>query len=270
MKSSPRVLLLDNGSLEPASTRQLRLLATALAARIGMKVEPVSLAHSSRIAADALDGKPAELLDAAMDRCGKEGLSEVVVVPLYIGPSHALTQLVPALLADLGNKYPHMRVRVASPLQQPGETRLGEIIADEIRAQISSGVRPRVAVVDHGSPVRAVAEMRDEVAVHVRMKLGDVALDVTAASMERRVGGEFEFNEPLLESLLARPAWQSDPLVVALLFVAPGRHAGTQGDVVNICRRARTNMANVKFTRVLGQHPRLIEILADRFHEVVN
>jgi hypothetical protein len=50
---------------------------------------------------------------------------------------------------------------------------------------------------------------------------------------------------------------------VALLFVAAGRHAGPDGDVVRICREVRgSRLPGVRFTRPLGEHPRLVEALA--------
>ncbi len=266
--SAVRVLLLDNGSLEPASTRQLRELATALAAHIGQRVEPVSLAHSARIPTAELDGRPAELLEAALDRCGREGVTELMVVPLFVGPSHALTRQVPALIAECERTFPQLRVSVAGPLHEPGEAAIGEIVTKLVREKLADGVRPRVAVVDHGSPARAVSEVRNAVTAQVRALLGDSVAEVTACSMERRPGPEFDFNEPLLETLLTRPEWQSGPLVVARLFIAPGRHAGPDGDVEQICRRVRGGMADVMFTRVLGQHLGLIELLAERCRSV--
>lgn len=262
MTAARRILLVDNGSLEPASTVQLRHLAAALSQRPNVgHVEPVSLAHSDKIPAGELTGQPAELFEAALERCAREGVSELTVVPLFVGPSLALTRALPALIA----KQTMLRVRVAEPLQPPGATALGAILTDLVREQLPSPLT-RVAVVDHGSPARAVAAARDEVAAQVRTQLGGTVREVTACSMERRSGAEYDFNDPLLESLLARPEWQTGSVIIALLFVAPGRHAGPEGDVAQICRRARAsgNFSEVKFTRVLGQHPRLMDLLAER------
>ena len=102
-------------------------------------------------------------------------------------------------------------------------------------------------------------------AEQVRAKLGDAVAEVAACSMERRPGEEFAFNEPLLENLLAREGWRDEPVIVALLFIGPGKHAGPDGDVAQIVRRVRAEkMDTVRFTRVMGAHPRLGEILAER------
>ena len=52
---------------------------------------------------------------------------------------------------------------------------------------------------------------------------------VIASSMERRSGAEYDFNEPLLESVLERP--ELDSVIVSLLFFSEGRHAGPDGDI---------------------------------------
>lgn len=281
MTSSPRrVLLMDNGSLEPASTLQLRAIARALAERLGWPgaVFPVSLAHSEKIPVESLEGRPAELFTAALDRGLREGIGEFVVVPQFVGPSHALTRHVPAALAERKKKFPALRATVTPPLFAPGELRLGEMLAEHVREQLGSGgERPRVAVVDHGSPASAVAEARDRVTAQVRALLGDAVGEVAACSMERQPGAAFAFNEPLIEALLTRPEWRSGPLIVAMLFIAPGRHAGRDGDVARIVRAARgkkggegdTEAADVRFTRLLGQNPRIVEILADRVRAAV-
>lgn len=260
------VLLMDNGSLEPASTRQLRELAAALAARVGRPVAPVSLAHSDKIDPARLDGRPAELFEATLDRLIAAGVRDVVVAPQFIGPSLALTRHVPAVIAERRAHVPELRVALAPPLFAPGETQLGEILAEHVREQIakSPGQRPRVAIVDHGSPARAVTEVRDAVAAQVRARLADEAIEVAGCSMERREGAEFDFNEPTLEHLLARLEWRTAPLVIGMLFLAPGRHAGPDGDVAQIVRAARGDDPAVRFTKLLGANPRLIEILAER------
>ena len=95
---------MDNGSLEPESTLQLRRIAAELDARLLCRVDPVSLAHSAKIPAEALNGRPAELFEAAVDRGWREGVNDFLVLPLFVGPSHAITRHVPALLAERKKK----------------------------------------------------------------------------------------------------------------------------------------------------------------------
>jgi sirohydrochlorin ferrochelatase len=257
--------LMDNGSLEPESTLQLRRIAAELDARLLWRVDPVSLAHSAKVPLHALNGRPAELFEAAVDRGWREGVNDFLVLPLFVGPSHAIVRHVPALLAERKKKHTAFRSRVAPPLFVPGETRLAQILADHIREQLTPGDRPRVAIVDHGSPNPEVSEVRNIVATQVRDLLGDEVLAVEACSMERREGAEYDFNEPLLANILTRSGWKNETVVVGMLFIAPGRHAGQDGDVIQICRAARGGeAAGVRLTRLLGQHPLLLDILADR------
>lgn len=260
-----RVLLVDNGSLEPESTLQLRRIAVELDARLVCRVDPVSLAHSAKIPAEALNGRPAELFEAAVDRGWREGVNDFLVLPLFVGPSHAITRHIPALLAERKKKSSAFRFRVAPPLFVPGEMRLGQILVDHIREQILSDERPHVAIVDHGSPNPGVTEVRNIVAGQVRQLLGTSVSEVQACSMERREGAEYDFNEPVLANLLTQQGWKDEPVIAGMLFIAPGRHAGDDGDVVQICRAARgSGSTGVRLTRLLGQHPLLLDILADR------
>ncbi len=260
-----RVLLVDNGSLEPGSTLQLRRIAAELAANVGVKVEAVSVAHSTKVPAEELEGRKAELLDEALDRCVTEGAEEVIVAPLFVGPSYAIVRHVPAVVAQRGT----LKARMAAPLFVEGERRLARILVDHVRAELLPGQKVRVAVVDHGSPSRGVTAVRDAVATQVREMLDGEVADVAACSMERRAGEEFAFNEPLLETLLTREGWRDGPLVVALLFIAPGKHAGPEGDVAQIVKRVRGGaMTDVRFTRTMGSHPLLVEILAERVRAV--
>lgn len=260
---APLTLLVDNGSLAPAATLQLREIASALASRIGEPVAPVSLLHSSAVAAAELNGAPAEILEPALARRAAEGAREFVIVPLFFGPSRALTDYLPERVAALRAKWPDLRVRLAPTLFQDGDARLAQILADHVRA---AGGTARVALVDHGSPVREVTAVREALAVQLRELLGP-SVDVAGCCMERRPGAEFDFNGPLLADLLARAGWNRGRVTVAMQFLLPGRHAGPTGDVAAICRAEEANSPALatQLTPLVGEHPRLVEILADRW-----
>jgi len=85
--------------------------------------------------------------------------------------------------------------------------------------------------------------------------------------MERRPGAAYAFNEPLLENLLAQPGWRESAVIVGQLFLLPGRHAGPAGDVAEICARAEAGAPGLRTRRtaLLGEHPQLIDVLADRY-----
>lgn len=92
---------------------------------------------------------------------------------------------------------------------------------------------------------------------------------VAPCSMERREGDEFAFTDPLLAALLDREPFDRGAVIVAMLFLSPGRHAGPEGDVATICREAegRHPGLQVTMTELLGGHPQLVEMLAERLEK---
>lgn len=269
------VLLVDNGSLQPAATRQLRRVAAALGRRLHRRVEPVSLLHSNQVPAKKLGGRPAEILEPAIRRRIQAGGRDFVIVPLFIGPSRALTDYLPGRIEEWKRKHPGLRVRLAAPLAARGDDCLARLLEDQVRAKLTPAFRrggpARVALVDHGSPVKAVTQVRNRIAAQLRRRLGSRVAGVAPCSMERRPGAAQAFNEPLLENLLAAPPWNSGPVVVAQLFLLPGRHAGPDGDIAAIIRCAREKHPKLRAVRIklLGDHSGLIAILAGRLHAAV-
>ncbi len=267
--------LMDNGSLQPEAVMRLREIASLLSDRVGRRVEPVSLLHSSAIAAGRIGGTPAEILEPAIRRRSREGAGRFEIIPLFFGPSAALTDYIPERVATLARDFPGLEVRIAKPVVDPREsdTRIARALADRARETIARAAldRPAVILVDHGSPRREVAEARDHVARQLRDALGEAVASVSAASMERRPGDAYVFNEPLLERALAGAVARPAPgdIVVSLMFFSPGRHAGAGGDIERICRSAGTGVSGkrIHLTGALGSHPLLIDVLADRHRE---
>ena len=264
------IFLADNGSLEPAATLSLRTIAARLEDALGRKVVPVSLLHSDAVPADQLAGQPAELLVDALVARLQSGESDFLIVPLFFGPSGALADALPAQVAALKTKFPLLRVRVAPPLVEvdaANDERMAAILEENVRTKIAelSG-RPAVILVDHGSPTRAVTAVREHLARQLRSRLGPTVRDVLAASMERRAGPAYDFNEPLLERAFDRPGFDAGPGIVAMLFLSPGRHAGPAGDIARICAAAEQRHPELRamMTDLVGCHPGLIPILVDR------
>ena len=94
----------------------------------------------------------------------------------------------------------------------------------------------------------------------------DFVSGFSTCSMERRDGEEYDFNEPLLENLLAQKKEDYEEMLVAQLFLSPGRHAGEGGDLDRICSSFADSSPSHRLARtdLLGTHPSVIEILADR------
>ena len=274
VNSSPHSVcfLFDNGSLRADSTISLRRVAAALAVRTHRAVRAVSLLHSDQAPAAALGGMPAQLLEPTLrEFWAMQPDGEAVLLPLFFGPNAAVTKLVPALVRRLRETLPAARAKIAPCLVDPAaptDGRMARMLADHTRATAAAAgwIQPKVLLVDHGSPMREVTAVRDHLATQLRVELGDSVAVVGAASMERRDGAAYDFNEPLLAAALRAPPFDAGEVVVALQFLSPGRHAGPDGDLAQICRAAESEHPDLRtqMTEPLAAHPLLIDVLADR------
>ena len=95
-----RILLIDNGSLEPRATLALRALADEVSRLVGQPVHPVSMLHSNKVDPALLGGKPAEIFEDAVRQARTDGVEELIVLPLFIGPSRAITEYLPKVFAE--------------------------------------------------------------------------------------------------------------------------------------------------------------------------
>jgi sirohydrochlorin ferrochelatase len=268
----PVCFLFDNGSLHPASTLSLRRIAGWLRARLdGADVRAVSLLHSSTIDAAALEGERAGLLEPALAAAVAKGENNFILLPLFFGPSAAVTDYVPERLQALRKKFPHLQVRVAKwlvDITAGNDTRIAVILADGVRrTMVHAGWNAsKVVLIDHGSPQRGVAAVRDFLGGQLRQLLGG---EVAVASMERRPGPDFDFTEPLLAGLLRNENFSRGEVMVALQFLSPGRHAGPDGNIAQICAEAMHAQPGLRVipTGLVGEDERLADILAERYRE---
>lgn len=264
--------LMDNGSMRAASTLNLRRVARALAEAAGQPVVPISLLHSSAVDPAELEGQPAQIFERALLRRAEEGERDFLVIPLFFGPSLGLTSYLPKRVAAIRRKFPGLRVGVAPCLfdaRDGRDSRLAEIVADRVAEVTRPDEQLPVVLVDHGSPAPEVTYVRNFVAGQLSVLLKEKATRVAACSMERREGEEFRFNEPLLEGILRHDGFNHGRVVIAMLFLSPGRHAGEEGDVASICRQAESEnpALSTMMTGLVGDHPGLIPILVDRLRE---
>lgn len=275
MPAPEACFLFDNGSLRPAPTRGLRAVAERLERKIGCPVKPVSLLHSNAVPAALLGGCSAELLEAALGTALAGGMQTAVLVPLFFGPSAALTEYLPDRMRRLAAAYPEASVRLARCVVQIADSndwRIARILASRIVAACGSNPpekRWQVVLVDHGSPQPAVTEVRNHLARQVAKLLGDRVGGVHAASMERRPGAEYAFNDPLLADRLRQAPCNEGKVIVARQFFFPGRHGGPGGDIEEICEAAsrESRSLDVVLTEPVGEDDLLVDVLADRFHE---
>lgn len=267
------IVLMDNGSLRPDATRSLRRIAEQLEERIGKKVFPVSLLHSSKIPAEKLDGMEAATWRRFLRQSLEKGVSRFRVVPLFFGPSSAIVDYLPKVTGEVTGKHGPAEVVVAETLIADGfagDEAVARILVDLLIRNLDTDSADGVIVVDHGSPLKRVAECRDRVARRVAGLLRLPERKVIAASMERREGEEYAFCEPLLERALEEArelGWKR--LVLSQMFFSPGRHAGPGGDIAEIVATSSFARAGgeVLSAPLVGESALLVDLLEQRYRD---
>ncbi len=256
------VALIDNGSLEPAATLNLRAVAAALSARTGVTVEAVSWKHSDRITQlTALGGQPAKTLAPWLKRHLAKGARDFLFIPFFISAQGAIGSALRTDLEKLQGTHKTKPFRFSFTDSLAACSVISRIVVTRIQESITANglVVPPVLVVDHGGPSAASAAVRDQIATEVRTTLGSNVASVTAASMEGA-------HSPLFaDALAALPTAQPD-VIVAPLFLSPGRHAGAGGDLAQI---AASSPARVQFTELVGTHPLAVEALASALRSAI-
>ena len=251
-----RILLVDNGSYEPAATLALRGLAQEVSKLIGQPVHPVSTMHSTKIDPALLGGVPAVIFEGAVAQAKADGIDELVVLPLFIGPSRAITEYLPKVFNDA--QPGKMKLRIREPLFGP---ELQSMLVDNLKSTGWTKGSGTVLLCDHGSPIPEVTRCRNVFASAIRTELGLKDDELIACSMERRDGPEYDFNKPLLEDALQQAKGEA---VILMLFLLPGRHAGGDGDVATIAKEHAPEGLRWKLSPLLGTHPTLPALLFRR------
>jgi sirohydrochlorin ferrochelatase len=252
-----RIFLVDNGSYEPAATLALRALAKEVGFLTKQEVHPVSTMHSTKIDPALLGGVPAVIFEGAVQQAKADGIDEIVVLPLFIGPSRAITEYLPKVFADA--QPGAMKLTIRQPLFGDDGLELTGMLADNLRETGWIKGSGTVLLCDHGSPIPEVTACRNALAASLREELGLRQEELIACSMERREGSEYDFNEPLLEHALQEAKGDA---VILMLFLLPGRHAGPDGDVATIAKEHAPAGLRWKLSPLLGTHyslPSLIE-----------
>ena len=163
-------------------------------------------------------------------------------------------------------------VRIGLPLaglhpEQP-DPRLAEILADSVRMQVEQHqlLDYQVALVDHGTPAKAVNVVRNAVAQQLGCATRSHSLRMFyGASSRTRVCFQRAIVGAVGESARTKEA---RALVLAMFFLLPGRHAGVDGDVAQICDAMQLTCA-VHRTELMAMHSKLIEILEERFRRLL-
>ncbi|MEM9160879.1 MAG: CbiX/SirB N-terminal domain-containing protein [Verrucomicrobiota bacterium] len=271
MDTKERIVLLDNGSVRAASTLELRRIAAELSRQLSEEVWPVSLQHSDKVSETELSGEAARTWVEFLKEAEGSSVKRLRVIPLFFGPSAAVTRRAPALAREALGGDQKMRLTFGETLANTdGCSDLAEVMLEGVCGildTIEKTERPIILLVDHGSPNRKVAECRDGVATELRQKLGSKVSRVVACSMERREGAAYDFCDPLLGAALDDLAREGTrEVIVCLMFFSPGRHAGPGGDIAEICEQSEFSKkgGRIRFTPLVGALPSLVGLLAKR------
>jgi sirohydrochlorin ferrochelatase len=256
-----RLLLVDNGSLMPEATLALRKLSEEVGQLIGNPVAPVSVLHSHKIPADRLNQQPAVIFEQAVKAAVADQISELIVLPLFMGPSLAITEFLPQVMAQ--HSSTSLRLKVAPTLYGP-DGGLKKILLDNLHSAGWQRGQHHVLLCDHGSPQRSVTEVRNALAEELRRDLQLSATELMACSMERRPEPQYDFNHPLLAQALSPLKGE---VIILMQFLLPGRHAGPQGDVAQIASQAASPNTSWRLSPLIGTHPALPKLLAERYQQ---
>ena len=202
-----------------------------------------------------------------------------MVAPLFLGPSDGLARALAACAEEVPDSFTLQCCTCLvdnSSEEHAADTRVAEALASQVIAAADAPpclqAPLHVLLVDHGTPSVKVNAVRSRLARELSALLGDRAALVREASMERREGSEYDFNEPLLERALAAAPFNDGDVVLAMAFLSPGRHAGDGGDVMQIVENAAAQVdesceLRVRTTPPLAAHPLIVEVLASRVME---
>ncbi len=263
--------LVDNGSLRSESILRLRQIAHDLSMLSGHLVRPFGLMHSHKVDPMKLNGQKARSMQEFLESEEADRLEEIRVIPFFLGPSLAITDWLPENLGKWKVAISRKRrFSIHHPLYREGDRRLAQAMADLFRLAVERrgfGC-PRLAMVDHGTPLVEVNAVRESVGASFHRIIHREVENFSTCCMERREGSEYDFNNPLLEVLLED--WKTQgagEVILSRFFLLPGRHAGPDGDLVEICKPFEDLGLSIEHTENLGEHPAILEILLDRMRE---
>ena len=267
----PICLLVDNGSLRPEAVLAMRRVAQKLSSASSFVVRAVSLLHSDKISPSKLNHEDGATIETFL--ASEQGRNEkkLLVLPFFLGPSRGITEWLREKLQDWEQKKSGRSFKILDTLYLGNEKILAKALDQQIeQVRLENKLpNPHVAMVDHGTPVIEVNQVRERVGMELNTLFLKGDFTFSTCSMERREGDEFAFNDPLLEQVLAK--WGRlgvEQVVLAMFFLLPGRHAGENGDLVEICKDAEKKFPQMKIfqTLPLGEENIIFEILMGRLN----
>ena len=246
---------------------------------MGIPTVAVSLAHSDRIPIGKLNGQPVPILEPFLESLADSPrLKKIYVIPLMMVNGGAIYTKLAESINSFRKQNPVKVIALGGTLVNRLESvpvSVPAIIAKGVESEIRRvGLDgPEVLIVDHGSPFPVAAEVRNWVASEVgRLLPKGIVQSVLGASMERRDGARYDFNEPLLQYAIEDCANRGvRDVLVAKMLIQPGKHSGKKGDIDQIveavsdeCPRTRVHVLRQVF-----QQKDLVSLLTIRLRELV-
>ena len=102
---SRAILLVDHGSRKEEANAQLEAVAEAVRRR----------ADDARVRVAHLELAEPSIGDA-IEACAAEGVTDLVLVPWFLGPGRHTTHDIPEQAATAARRHPALRLRIAEPL----------------------------------------------------------------------------------------------------------------------------------------------------------
>lgn len=264
-------MLVDNGSLCRWGVLNLRCVAYGLSTEMGCEVFPVSVDFSDRVPLEELNNEPAWVLEPFIREHYALGKRTFILMPFMFAEGGGIAAIMLRKIKQLRSELTDLQIHVLPFLfdeTHPDNLQVARIVAQRVREiSLREGlVQPAVVLVDHGSPRVQAAYVRNVICGQVSALLEGEVKAIGAASMERREGDAYAFNDPLLAERLRQPPFHQGDVVIALLFLSPGRHAGEEGDIAQICIHARAEQPELRtwMTDLVGTHPDLIPWMESR------
>jgi len=234
--------------------------------------------------------------------------SKECIVPSLVAPrlSHPERASEVAAVGFARSDAPAIATPTGPRVQISGLDSVALALADRVlealaRDYEASGAPPtaaplRILLCEHGSPSKDVHAVREAVAPRLAAALATRGVNVASVrgcAMERKPGDAYAFSEPMLARALPDAvadasasaeagAGEGVRVVLALMFLLPGKHAGVGGDVAKIAasaldlavaspagrsddaHRAALRTRGVLVADVLGEHPAVLDVLWNR------
>ncbi|KAF0695331.1 Aste57867_13842 [Aphanomyces stellatus] len=271
--------VVNHGALKTEPFLDLRAICANLTKHFDgcVRFLPASCTLSDQIPLSQLHGEPAALFEAALADAVAQLTTDIVILPLFIGNSDALTDFIPATIATVEASAPApLRFSIGRcmvDISKPSDNRVARILAQKVRAlcpeekKVAAG-GARVLVVDHGTANQEVHLARDLIGSQLTKLLGSTVDAVDTASLE---GRDRDFNEPLLESAFEHYNIRSGFVILALLFLSSDQHTGPNGAIEAIVKDAKAKYPDMKIavTTPLGSHPIVTDMLTERYFEAI-